>query len=198
MYKKLLTHFFILINLFFACGFINIFHPTGNRHIITPYSKAKNNINAKRKDRNIYSKYLLGLRKTRRLLLNNTNVNTLSFIVNFTNEFVSNYTQNVISNTTKNSNTNMSIHPTITTNPIITSTYINNTETVVKNIMMGNIVLDVSNVKHIQISTKKDEITIELDKRVQTADIQYLFDNINNLDVIVTTITMIGKIMNLS
>lgn len=197
MYKKLLTHFFILVNLFFACGFINIFHPIGNRNnIITPYSKSKNNINTKRKDRNIYSKYLLGLRKTRRLLLNNTNVNTLSFIVNFTNEFVSNYTQNVVSNTTKN--TNISMHPATPSNPIITSTYINNTETIVKNIMMGNIVLDVSNVKHIHISTKKDEITIELDKRVQTADIQYLLDNINNLDAIVTTITMIGKIMNLN
>ena len=194
----MLTHFFIIINLFFACGFINIFDPIGNHNIIIPYSKSKNNIHTKRKDRNIYSKYLLGLRKTRKMLLNNTNINTLSSIVNFTNDFVSNYTQLMTPNTTNKGNTNHSMYPIIPTNPIISSTHINNTETIVKNIMMGNIVLDVSNVKQIHISTKKDEIKIELDKKDQSIDIQNLLDNINNLDAIVTTITMIGKIMNLS
>jgi len=195
MYNKLLIQFFILVNLFFACGFMNIFQtPLYNKHdIIIPYSQSNGNTRGNRKERNIYSKYLLGLRKTRRILLNNTNINTLSQIINFTNDFVSNYTQQ------EKIELNTSIiHNTNPITPKMSSTHINNTDMVVKNIMMGNIVLDVSNVKHIHISTQNDEILIELDKQERMIDLQNVLENINNLDAIVTTITMIGKLMNLN
>lgn len=202
MYKKLLIQYFLLVNLLFSCGFMNIIPSLNdkNRNIIIPFSQSKSNSRNNRNERNMYSKYLLGLRKTRRILLNNTNINTLSYIINFTNEFVANYTQQeyIVSNTSSSSNTHQSITPKIQKIHMLSPTHINNTDMAVKQIMMGNIVLDVSNVKHIHISTKKDDIIIELDKKEEsTIELQNILENINNLDAIVTTITMIGKIMNL-
>lgn len=122
-------------------------------------------------ERMIYSRYLLGLRKTRRLLNNATKVNALVSILNFTNEFVANYSNVIPAN----------------------STSFNNTEIGVKNIIMGNIVLDISNVEYVHISTKNDKIIIELDKK--NKDIMKLF---NNLDTYLNTLALLGKILNIN
>lgn len=113
-------------------------------------------------ERTIYRNYLLGLRKTRKLLNNTSNVNTLSSIVNFTSEFIGNHT--------------------------------NQNDTIAKNIIMGNVILDVSNVKEIHIHTEKDVLIIELDKRKQDLPIS----NINNIDTLLTSISLIGKILNIN
>lgn len=122
-------------------------------------------------ERVIYARYLIGLRKTRRILTNATNVNAIVGIMNFTNEFVSNYS---------------TVLP-------INSTSFNNSEAGVKNIIMGNIVLDVTNVKQIHISTKKDKIIIELDKKQNN-----IFAIINNIDTYISTLALLGKIMNIN
>lgn len=118
----------------------------------------------------LYRKYLIGLRKTRKILQNNTNVNTMISILNFTNEYVK--------------ANNISVF--------------NNTEVGAKNIIMGNIVLDVSNVKEIHIITKKDKIIVELDKKKDIIPITNVLSGINNIDSIITTIALIGKIMNVN
>ena len=119
-------------------------------------------------ERTIYSTYLIGLRKTRRLFKNNTNINN---VINFTHVFISNY----------------SMPPEFN---------INNTEASVKSIKMGNIILDVSNVQYIHISTKKDKIIVELDK--QHENIFSVLQKVNSIDSIVNTILLLGKILNIN
>jgi hypothetical protein len=94
-------------------------------------------------------------------------------IANFTNQFVSNYA--TISN----------------------NTTFNNTEISAKNIIMGNMMLDVSNVKYIKISTEKDTILIELDKQPQRTDTNIL-EKINNMETIINTVSLLGKIVNMN
>lgn len=70
---------------------------------------------------------------------------------------------------------------------------INNTEAGVKNIIMENLVLDVSNVQYIHISTKKDRIIIELDKKQKN-----ILTTINNFDTYLNTISLLAKILNIN
>lgn len=158
----------LLLHIFVTNQFISIPIPS---HI---YTKIKcqqlPNICNGCNERMIYSRYLLGLRKTRKLLNNTTNVNALLSILNFTNAFVSNYSLSALNNTA-----------------------FNNTETGAKNIIMGNIVLDVSNVEYIHIITKKDKIIIELDKKNKD-----IFSVMNNLDTYINTISLLGKILNIN
>ena len=146
-----------------------------------------NPINIQCNERTLYSKYLIGLRKTRRLLKNSTNINT---IINFTNDFVANYTNQVAM---------PSISPvqSVTSIPSVPSEInINNTESIVKSITMGNIIVDVSTVRHIYICTKKDKIILELDKKEN--NLLGVLQNINNIDSLVSTILLLGKILNIS
>lgn len=131
-------------------------------------------------ERMIYTNYLLGLRKTRKLFKNTTNVNTLSSILNYTNNFILN---NSILN---NNNDNDSTY------------YINNIDVGVKNIIMGNLILNVSNVKYIYLSTEKDKIIIELDKIKKDDVMKDVINNINNIDSFINAIVIFGKIMNIN
>ncbi len=115
-------------------------------------------------ERTIYKNYLLGLRKTRKLL-SNTN-NTLQI------NFISDYTQ-----------------PS-------SQQYINNTENTVKTIIMGNVIVDVSTVKYIHIKTSNDSITLELDKSEIKEN--NIISNINNVDTLVNTLSLLAKILNVN
>jgi len=124
-------------------------------------------------EKKLYGSYLIGLRKTRRLLKNTSNVNTLFNILNFTNDFVSNNTKN------------------------FNNIYINHTEISSKNIVMGNIILDVSTIKYIHIKTEKDHLIVELDKTEKQNNMLSLFGKINNLEAIISTVSIFGKIINI-
>ena len=124
-------------------------------------------------ERKLYGSYLIGLRKTRRLLTNTSNSQTLINIVNFTNNFVIN-------------NTNMQ------------DVYINHTEVSSKNIIMGNVVLDVSNIKHIHIKTEKDILILELDKTEKQSTVSSLLGKMNSIDALINTLSLFGKFMNIN
>lgn len=113
-------------------------------------------------ERLIYRQYLLGLRKTRRLL-----PNAQYLIQNYTN---------------------------LTNLPIT----LNNTDIGAKNIIMGNIVLDVSNVKEIHITTSNDKLIVELDKQKKNVNILEGLHNLNNIDTIIGTLSLLGKITNMN
>lgn len=119
-------------------------------------------------ERLIYKNYLIGLRKTKRYLNASATADTIVSIFNITNNFMPN--NNVVN--------------------------INNTDMVVKNIIVGNIILNVSNVKYIHISTSKEKIILELDKVKQTDT--NILEQINNIDSILSTISILGKIMNIN
>jgi hypothetical protein len=146
-------------------------------------NKIKNEMIGNNCNRNIYKNYLLGLRKTKRYINNETIYNSISNMLNSTNIFVLNY------NIFENNNTN-------NTNII----EFNNTEVGVKNIIIGNINLDVSNVKNVYISTSKETIVLELDKKKHDNDgnnfNKYLYTGLNNIDTIVASIGFLTKIIN--
>ena len=122
-------------------------------------------------ERIIYRNYLLGLRQTRKILRNTTNINKLTSILNFTNDFMI--------------NNSYMLSP--------SQTILNNTEIGAKNIIMGNIILDVSQVKKIYIKTDKDILYVELDKLDRPNNII----SINNLETILSTLSVMGKILNI-
>jgi len=176
MNKTIFTKIFLFAQVLAMCtGLMNMFSITST----TPKLKNINcqplnsNTNCECKEQMIYRQYLIGLRKSRRLLNNATNINSIVSIVNFTNQFVSNYA--TISNTTS----------------------FDNTDVGAKNIIMGNMVLDVSNVKYIKISTEKDTIIVELDKQPQKTDTNIL-EKINNVETIINTISLLGKIVSMN
>jgi hypothetical protein len=115
-------------------------------------------------ERTIYKNYLLGLRKTRKILSNANNTLQINFI--------SDYRQ-----------------------PLLLQ-YINNTENTVKNIIMGNVIVDVSTVKYIHIKTSNDSITLELDKSEIKEN--NIISNINNVDTLVNTLSLLAKILNIN
>lgn len=138
--------------------------------LATPKAVCNNcgNIN----ERTLYRNYLLGLRKTRKLLsqtANTTtnNINALTSILDFTSEFVGN-------------------------NSVSTN------QTVAKHIIMGNIILDVSNIKEIHIKTENDVLIVELDKKKTDAPIIPIVTNINNVDALINSLSLVAKILNIN
>lgn len=135
-------------------------------------------------NRNIYKNYLLGIRKTKRYINNET----ISNILNSTNIFVLNY--NIFENNLTDNSTNI--------------IEFNNTEVGVKNIIIGNINLDVSNVKNVYISTSKETIVLELDKKKHENNNKNinkflytgLSTGLSNIDTVVATFAFLTKIIN--
>jgi len=124
------------------------------------------NKNKRKKERGLYSNYLIPLRRQQRKFFPKT-----SNFLNFTKQFSSNYTT------------------------------INNTEINAKNIIMGNIILDVSDVKYIHISTEKDNIKIRLENTVKNSTDNHsnlIFNGLHNMDIIFTTVGLVGKIININ
>lgn len=83
--------------------------------------------------------------------------------------------------------------------------FINNTRgdsnKIVKNLILSNIYIDVSNVKYIQISTRNDTLLVELDKNnVETSaktsnNIMY---DITKIEALVSSISLIMKVLNIN
>jgi hypothetical protein len=76
--------------------------------------------------------------------------------------------------------------------------YINHTEVSSKNIIMGNVVLDVSNIKHIHIKTEKDILILELDKTEKQSTVSSLLGKMNSIDALINTLSLFGKFMNIN
>lgn len=121
-------------------------------------------------ERIIYKNYLIGLR-TLRKKFKTANTESLISFINFTNNYISN-------------------------TPIISNnTIINNEILCAKTITMSNIQLDVSNIKYIKISTKKDILIVELDKKNTFANI---VTEINNIDSLINAISLLLHIIKLT
>ncbi len=124
--------------------------------------------------KNLYVKALIYSRKSQRLLQNISTSNTVT-IDRFVND---------------------SLKLINDINEIKNNTYINNNDLKIKNIIIGeNIYLDVKNVKTIEISTNKDNIKIELDKRKKintlNNDIDMLIQKIKELDTLLNLLNIL-------
>jgi hypothetical protein len=80
------------------------------------------------------------------------------------------------------------------------NTIINNDQYIAKSIRLANIKIDVSTVKYIQISTKNDTITIELDKNNDNSkNTEYGFINydIGKIDSLISAISILMNLLNI-
>jgi hypothetical protein len=123
-------------------------------------------------ERVLYRNYLLGLRQLRRTTKSITNVEALMSFVNFTNNYISNTSLAVANNT-----------------------QINNEESHVKTLIMANMQIDVSNIKTIYIHSKNDILIVELDKKNKLTNI---LNDINNVDTLINTLSMLVKVVNIN
>ena len=155
--------------------------------------KLRNNNNPVCNEKYIYMNYLLGLRnfkKVYRIIKDTSNIDMQNII-----NILSNINITQIANITGNDNYNNSI--------FINNTNDNNNK-LVKNIILSNIYIDVSNVKYIQISTRNDTLLVELDKNNVDASVA-TSNNMNNImyditkiETLVSSISLLMKVLNIN
>lgn len=80
------------------------------------------------------------------------------------------------------------------------NTVINNDQYIAKSISLANIKIDVSTVKYIQISTKNDTITIELDKNndnSKNTDSGFINYDLGKIDSLISAISILMNLLNI-
>jgi hypothetical protein len=80
------------------------------------------------------------------------------------------------------------------------NTIINNDQYIAKSISLANIKIDVSTVKYIQISTKNDTITIELDKNddnLKNTEGGFINYDLGKIDSLISAISILMNLMNI-
>lgn len=83
---------------------------------------------------------------------------------------------------------------------IMNNTIINNDQYIAKSISLANIKIDVSTVKYIQISTKNDTITIELDKNndnSKNTDNGFINYDLGKIDSLISAISILMNLLNI-
>lgn len=85
------------------------------------------------------------------------------------------------------------------------NTIINNDQYIAKSISLANIKIDVSSVKYIQISTKNDTITIELDKNndnhnhiSKNTDNGFINYDLGKIDSLISAISILMNLLNIN
>jgi hypothetical protein len=140
----------------------------------------------------IYMNYLLGLRnfkKVYRIIKDTSNIDILNILNNINTTQLANIADN---------NYNNSLF--INNSMFINNTYCNNNNKIVKNIVLSNIYIDVSNIKYIQISTRNDTLIVELDKNNANieASANNLMYDITKIETLVSSISLIMKLLNIN
>jgi hypothetical protein len=155
-----------------------------------PYRKFANE-----NEKYLYGNYLVTLRKFKRT------INYSKLLNNITNSIVDNINSS-IANYNKTTSDTGDIYLNIKNNTII-----NNDQFIAKNIILANIRIDVSTVKYIQITTKNDSITIELDKNndnVKSTDVAHITDtngfinyDLGKIDSLISAISILMNLLNI-
>lgn len=201
MVKKLNIIGYALLLFTFAIAIFNIdgyiIENLHNKRSVKRNNLKLRNNNPVCNEKYIYMNYLLGLRnfkKVYRVIKDTSNIDMQNII-----NILSNINITQIANITENYN--YSEHYNNYTN----SMFINNTggdsNKIVKNLILSNIYIDVSNVKYIQISTRNDTLLVELDKNnVETSaktsnNIMY---DITKIEALISSISLIMKVLNIN
>lgn len=158
-----------------------------------PYRKFANE-----NEKYLYGNYLVTLRKFKRT------INYSKLLNNITNSIVDNINSPIAnySKTTSDATTTSDVYLNIKNNTII-----NNDQFIAKNIILANIKIDVSTVKYIQITTKNDTITIELDKNndnTKSTDSAHTTDtngfinyDLGKIDSLISAISILMNLLNI-
>ena len=153
-----------------------------------PYRKFANE-----NEKYLYGNYLVTLRKFKRT------INYSKLLNNITNSIVDNINSS-IANYNKTTSDTGDVYLNIKNNTII-----NNDQFIAKNIILANIRIDVSTVKYIQITTKNDTITIELDKNnMKSKDVAHITDtngfinyDLGKIDSLISAISILMNLLNI-
>jgi len=177
----------------------NVYNKGGGNNYKRQSLKLRNsNNNLFCNEKFIYMKYLVGIRnfkKLYRIIKDNSNID-IQNIINIFNNINITQLANIADN-----NYNNSLF--INNSMFINNTYCNNNNKTVKNLVLSNIYIDVSNIKYIQISTRNDTLIFELDKN--NANIEAIEAPVNNLmyditkiETLVSSISLIMKVLNIN
>ena len=140
-----------------------------------PYRKFSNE-----NEKYLYGNYLVSLRKFKRA------INYSRLFNNITNSIVDSLNTSCVSNNKEDIYLN-----------IKNNTFINNDQYIAKNIILANIKIDVSTVKYIQIYTRNDTITIELDKNNQIIDSGFVNYDLGKIDSLISAISILMNLLNI-
>ena len=140
-----------------------------------PYRKFSNE-----NEKYLYGNYLVSLRKFKRA------INYSRLFNNITNSIVDSLNTSCVSNNKEDIYLN-----------IKNNTFINNDQYIAKNIILANIKIDVSTVKYIQIYTKNDTITIELDKNNKIIDSGFVNYDLGKIDSLISAISILMNLLNI-
>ena len=125
----------------------------------------------------IYKNYLLSIRKVKKTIKRSNSVIDINNIIDNVGNII---------NTSQNITNNKSVLYLKQNNTVI-----DNGELIAKKLILSNIHIDVSNVKHIQISTKNDTLIIDLDKNNDV-----LKSELNKIDTFLNVASILTSLMN--
>jgi hypothetical protein len=125
----------------------------------------------------IYKNYLLSIRKVKKTIKRSNSVIDINNIIDNVGNII---------NTSQNITNNKSVLYLKQNNTVI-----DNDELIAKKLILSNIHIDVSNVKHIQISTKNDTLIIDLDKNNDV-----LKSELNKIDTFLNVASILTSLMN--
>jgi hypothetical protein len=146
---------------------------------------------ANENEKYLYGNYLVTLRKFKRTINYNKIFNNMT---EQSNEAVA-----VATKDTRDTRDIKGIVDDIYIN-INNNTIINNDQYIAKSISLANIKIDVSTVKYIQISTKNDTITIELDKNndnLKNTEGGFINYDLGKIDSLISAISILMNLMNI-
>ena len=146
---------------------------------------------ANENEKYLYGNYLVALRKCKRTINYSKLFNNISEITKDARD----------AKDTKDTRDIKGIADDIYLN-IKNNTIINNDQYIAKSISLANIKIDVSSVKYIQISTKNDTITIELDKNndnhiSKNTDNGFINYDLGKIDSLISAISILMNLLNI-
>jgi hypothetical protein len=146
---------------------------------------------ANENEKYLYGNYLVALRKCKRTINYSKLFNNISDITKDATE----------TRDTRDTRDIKGIADDIYIN-IKNNTIINNDQYIAKSISLANIKIDVSSVKYIQISTKNDTITIELDKNNENhisknTDNGFINYDLGKIDSLISAISILMNLLNI-
>jgi hypothetical protein len=143
---------------------------------------------ANENEKYLYGNYLVALRKCKRTI-------NYSKLFNNISEITKDATETTETRDIKGIADDIYIN-------IKNNTIINNDQYIAKSISLANIKIDVSSVKYIQISTKNDTITIELDKNndnhiSKNTDNGFINYDLGKIDSLISAISILMNLLNI-
>lgn len=189
-------NFLIILLIINYLTFVECFIMTFNqksKNIVKNKKCFKNRKFSNENEKYLYTNYLVSLRKIKRAQKS----------INYNNIFsINNFSYVDTNNDNKNNNINNINSLNLTTyNELFLN--INNNDKIVKNLILANIKIDVSNIKYIQISTKNDTMIIELDKNennktTETTDNKgFINYDLGKIDALISAISILMNLLNI-